>query len=140
DTAEALGRDAGLGAKEIEPVGNRANRATAFARDLRNGQFFDAVKLEDGVERRRFPAGAVVQVLEREEGAAGEIFVGRIGRQRGDLGEKCVRRNGGSQFGVRLPVTVANGRRGLLSLTLSSRGGEGRAETRAVRVNGLLSR
>ena len=96
DAAEALGGDAGFSAKEIEAVGDGADRATAFARDLRDRQFFDTVKLEDGVEGWRLPAGAVVLGLEREESAAGEIFVGRIGGEWSDVGEEFGRRDDGS--------------------------------------------
>lgn len=97
NTAEGLGRDAGFELKKFEAVGDGAERAATFARDLWNGQLFDAVKVEHGIKGRGLAAGVLVVGLERQESAAGNFFVGRRRAERGDLGKELFGRSGADQ-------------------------------------------
>ena len=44
--------------------------------------------MKDGVEVGGLAAGGFVGLLEEDESAPGEVFVGGIGEERGEVGEK----------------------------------------------------
>ena len=85
-----VGAGAGFGLDEFEPVDDRADGATAFLCDLRDGEFLDKVKFENGPEAGMLAAGAGVEVVENDANTAGEVLVGSFGDLGNEVGEESL--------------------------------------------------